>query len=147
MLSDLEFQQNQQITGVFRVHKPVIRTARNNTQYISCMLCDRSGQIPAYAWLVRYNGIPLANRALVVVSGVTRWFADRWQLDLSTTEIAQNRTGNPLCYLPNDYFAIQNCASRLEPAVNYFQIVALREFMLNILRDDRITLPLLSLPA
>ena len=147
MLADIEFQQNQQITGVFRVHKPVVRTVRNHTQYISCMLCDRSGQIPAYAWLDRYNGIPLANRALVAVSGVTRWFADRWQLDLSMTELVQSRNDNPLDFLLEDYFAVQSCIARLESTVNYFQISALRDFLINILRDDRITLPLLSLPA
>lgn len=147
MLADMEFRQNGQVSGIFRVHKPVIRTARNNSRYLSCVLKDRSGQIQAYVWFERRPCIHLENRSLVAVHGCTRCFADRWHIDISEATMEEKRVDNPLMYFSDDYFAVSDGHKRLEAAVRFFNIPALREFVLNVLRQDSIAFPFFSLPA
>ena len=147
MIASLEYRQNAQVEAKFRINNPIIRTARNHTRYVTCILRDRAGQIPAYAWLERYRGNDLIDKSLVIVSGSMRWFADRWHVDLSEATLALKSSSDPLQYLPDEYSPISGGVQRLEGILNRLKIAPLREFMLNVMRDDRIALPFLALPA
>ena len=147
MVADIEYRQGALVEGIFRIHRPVQRLARNNSQYLACVLKDRSDDINAYAWLDRYQGVQLEEGVLVQVSGSVRWFADRWFVDIANTVLADNQAGDPLKYLPDEYCPIPNCITRLSEILSYLQIPQLREFISDVLRDDRITLPFFKLAA
>jgi putative nucleotidyltransferase with HDIG domain len=147
MIADLEYQQNAPIEAIFRIHNPTIRTARNNSRYLYCILKDRTGQIPAYAWLDRYHGDQLEEKTLATVYGSMRWFADRWHVDISAATLAEIGTGNPLPYLPDDYSPVANGVQRLEAILSQLKIMPLREFVLDVLQNDSVALPFFALPA
>ncbi|MFZ4859021.1 MAG: HD domain-containing protein [Desulfuromonadaceae bacterium] len=147
MVADIEFRLGTHIEDTFRIHRPVQRLARNNSKYMSCELKDRSDAIRAYAWLNRYQGVQLVEGALVQVSGSLRWFADRWFVDIASTTPADTQAADPLKYLPDEYCPIPNGITRLSKILSQLQILQLREFMFDVLRDDRITLPFLKLAA
>lgn len=146
MIMNVERRQGAQVEGTFRVHRPVRRVARNHATYQVCMLQDRTGKIPAYAWSDRYQGVSLEDKQLVAISGKMRWFGDRWYIDLSAAEQAGS-ADNPFRFLPDDYCPIQGCVSRLAAVVDQLKIRPLREFVLNVLRNDAIVVPLLAMPA
>lgn len=147
MVSDIKFKQGALVKDIFRIHRPVQRLARNNSQYLACVLKDRSNDINAYAWLDRYQGVQLEDRALVQVSGSIRWFADRWFVDIASTTPANNQAGDPLKYLPDEYCPMPNGIMRLAEILSQIQNLQLREFVFDVLRDDRITLPFIKLAA
>jgi len=147
MIASLEYRPNAPVEATLRIHNPTIRTARNNSRYLSCTLKDRSGQIPAYAWLDRYDGDQLEEKALVTVYGSMRHFADRWHVDISAATRTENSSDDPLQFLPGDYCPIAGGMQRLEAILNQLKIMPLREFILNVLRNDSMALPFISLPA
>lgn len=52
MIAELEYRSGEVFNGIFRVHHPEVKTARNIAKYLSCVLQDRSGEIPAYGpWI------------------------------------------------------------------------------------------------
>lgn len=147
MIADIIYQQGAAVDEIFRIHKPVCRVARNMSRYMACSLKDSTGMIQAYAWLDRSHGVSLEEKALVRVTGTMRWFADRWHVDISSTTCVDSHAVDPLLYLPDDYCPIAEGLMQLNGIVDQLKIQPLREFMLNVLRDDRITLPFLELPA
>lgn len=146
MIMTMERRQGAQVTGTFRVQRPVRRVARNHATYQVCMLQDRTGQIPAYAWSDRYQGVSLEDKQLVAITGKMHFFCERWHIDLSATEQA-GKVDDPFGYLPDDYCPVPGSVSRLFTVVDQLKICPLREFVLDVLRDDTIALPLLALPA
>jgi putative nucleotidyltransferase with HDIG domain len=147
MIASLDYRPNAPVEATLRIHNPAIRTARNNKHYLACTLQDRSGQIPAYAWLDRYDGDQLEEKALVTVYGSMRWFADRWHVDISAATRVENSPGDPLQYIPDDYSPVAGGVQRLEAILHQLKIKPLRDFVRNVLRKDSMALLFLSLPA
>ena len=147
MITDIDFQQGTLFDGVFRIHNPLCREARNKNRYMSFTVKDRTGEISAYAWLERYDGELLFDKSLMKVAGSIRWFADRWYADVISAVAFDNGDGDPFSYFPTDYCPIACGVTRLSNIVQQLKIKPLRDFLLNVLRDDSIALPFGELAA
>jgi hypothetical protein len=148
MIAQMEYRHCEAFNGIFRVHGPEIKTARNRKRYLACRLQDRSGELPAYGWLDRSIGdTELAHMALVNVRGRLRRFGEQWIADLEEVYVRTEPVERPLEVIPPTYCPIPAGLDRLEYLCNNLTVVPLREMLLTVLNDDRVILPFLSLPA
>ena len=148
MINQLDYRHGETFSGVFRIHRPEIKTARNNSKYISCSLLDRSGEIPAYGWLDRYTGdTGFTEMEKIRAQGRLRWFAGQWVADLEQGLRHSEKLENPLELIPDKACPSQTGFAKLEDLLEGLENEHLKQTLVSIINNDRLVLPFISLPA
>lgn len=148
MIRDLPYMNGQAITGTFRIHRPEHRTARNGHDFISLVLEDLSGTIKAFAWRNRYEGPPfLTEMDKVLLTGTMKQFNGEWHIDVLSIEPLRGAVDDPLALVPCRLCSEVGHVEQLRELVGALDTGPLRSFVREILADDSITLPFVSVPA
>lgn len=148
MISDLPNIDGQTIEGAFRVHRPEHRTSRNGNEYIAMVLEDLSGTIRAFAWRNRYQGPPfLTEMDRVLVTGTMKWLNGEWHVDVLSMHPIGEVTGDPLALIPYRLCPEVDWIERLRGLVGTLTTGPLISFIRQVLADDSIALPFITLPA
>lgn len=148
MIAQLDYKHGNLFSGIFRIHQPEIKTARNNFKYLSCTLLDRSGELRAYAWLNKYAGdSEITQMALVTAQGRLRWFGGRWIADLKQAFPFMGGLEQPLEMLPNSVCPCPSGLDRLENIFQSLKNVPLKNMLTSVINNDSIIFPFISLPA
>lgn len=148
MIAQLEYKNGEAFRGIYRIHRPEIKTARNNSKYLSCTLLDRSGELQAYGWLERFTvDVSLTQMSLFKVQGHLRWFGDRWIADLEQTFRHTDLLEQPLKTIPITACPSSTGLKRLENLLDYLESTPLKKMLVSMMNNDSILLPFISLPA
>ena len=148
MIANLDYQTGEAFSGIFRMHHPEIKTARNNARYLSCVLQDRSGDLPAYAWSEGFTEDSLyAEMDRVQVQGRLRLLGGRWIADLESAEKSKEEQDEPLALVPAAACPLPTGLERLERVLGGLQNGPLKRMLLLVLNNDGLLLPFLGLPA
>lgn len=148
MIRDLPYMNGQTITGTFRIHRPEHRTARNGHDFISLVLEDLSGTIKAFAWRNRYEGPPfLTEMDKVLLTGTMKQFNGEWHIDVLSIESLRNAADDPLALVPSRLCPEVGCIEQLRELVGGLASGPLSSFIREVLADDTISLPFVTVPA
>lgn len=148
MIAQLDYRIGSTFSGVFRIHQPEIKIARNSTKYLSCKLSDRSGELPAVAWLDRYVGeVEFNNMEKINAQCRLRFIGERWIADLAHATRLTENISNPLELVPQKACPFPASLARLECLVGRIRNTALRKMLDSIMNNDSIFLPFIFLPA
>ena len=148
MIAEMDYRSGESFDGIFRVHGPVVKTARNNARYLSCILQDRSGELPAYGWSDCHTGDSVfADMERVSVQGRLRQFGGRWIADLETVVRTEEKLDEPLSLVPSSACPLPTGLERLESLMEKLENVPLKRMVQLVLNTDRLLLPFMMLPA
>jgi 3'-5' exoribonuclease len=148
MIAQLDYHHGNTFSGIYRLCRPEIKTARNYSKYLACSLQDKSGELKAYAWLDRYVGDPrLPQMALIKVQGRLRWFDDQWIADLEQAYRHTEFIEHPLEIIPNSASPSPTGLERLECFLGNLSSTPLRKLLVTVMNNDNILLPFIALPA
>ena len=148
MIANLDYQTGEAFSGIFRMHCPEVKTARNNARYLSCVLQDRSGDLPAYAWSECFTeGSGYTELDRVQVQGRLRMLGGRWIADLESAEVSKGEQAVPLALVPGAACPLPTGLERLERVLDGLHNAPLKRMLLLVLNNDTLLLPFLVLPA
>ncbi len=143
------FAEPCRFEGTYRIRGMRERRSRRGEHFVCCELADASGAIRAYAWPERVGELALLpDWSVVRVEARSRQFGGVTLCDLIALETsgATPLTGI-LRLLPAPLCPVPGLLGPLSRIVEGIDSHALRDFVLRVLAEDRIALPLLSAPA
>lgn len=147
-ISELKRLRPSAFSGVFRIRRPFRCMSGNGSAYLACLLEDMSGTMKAFAWPERYRG-PMAFSDLerVAVTGKLCVLRHGTVIHLHTIEIVQAEQSSLTALIPRSLCPLPHLLDKLQATVAAIGNPALRNFASNVLADDSIAFPLVSLPA
>ena len=132
--------------GIFRVAWPRWRKTQKGADFIVANLVDVSGGITAYGWEGKYDGPhDLTDLERVRIVATCRTFNGALICDIRSME--RSGAGKPFDLIPNRLITNRELIPRLVEIINSLQTPALRQFVGDVMNDDRLFLPFLQVPA
>lgn len=147
LISELNLAHNTVFEGYFRIRRPRMRVANNGNLYLSAYIEDRSGELKVYYWRNNESSALLKDLDRVTVKGVLRWLNNDWIVNLVKLEILQLTTITPVKLLPRSLTPLPTLLYQLNDIVLSIKSVVLKQFTLEVLNNDDISFPFVSLPA
>ena len=138
-----------QVSGIFRMRKPVVSDTKAGQPYLRIWLEDVSGSLCAYAWRKEiYENLNFQDLSCVYVEGQIRQRSDATLVDLLAinTNQLQKRAG-AVRLIPQSLCPVPWLMSVLDAAVSRLTSEPLAQFVESVLADDSIAFPFVSAPA
>lgn len=148
LIRDLKHEHPSAFTGVYRIREPFRRLATNGSVYHACHLEDYSGTMKAIAWPERYHGpTEFKDLECVEVTGKVCTLRHGVVIHIHKMATLKERTANSIALIPQSICPIPILLDRLQETVMAVGSPVLQDFVSNVLADDSICFPFVSLPA
>lgn len=134
------------IEGVFRLRRPFLTYTRAGKPFVSMILEDLNGSIPAYLWRPDETKLP-HELTCVHVRGKMRFRRDGLVADLDYLAAGVKRPEDIVRLIPRSLCPLPWLMPFLEALLGHLKNVALRQFLSDVLYDDGIAFPFVSCPA
>lgn len=145
-IASLELKHGIPFDCVCRVCQPRWRTAQNGSQYMTLSLEDATGAIKAYVWTENLK-IDFKEYDLVKARGTIRSFNGSWIASLQNADLVKDVRTNPVALLPQSICPLPALLARLDALPRGIKNRGLYRFVSDVLADDAISFPFVSLPA
>jgi 3'-5' exoribonuclease len=107
---------------------------------------DATGSIKSYAWSENLN-VAFQEFDRAEVSGTIRSFNNSWIASILGAEKVAGRVDNSLQLIPKSICPLPTLLEQLDELVNVISHDALRHFVCDVVGDDQIAFPFVSVPA
>ena len=147
MIKDINNDRTSEpFKGIFRVSRPHWRKTQKGADYLVANLVDASGVITAYGWEGKYDGPrDLADLERVEIIATCRSYNGAPICDIMSME--RSEAGKPLDLIPCTFTHNQGLVSQLVEIIADLEEPALRQFLGDVMNDDRLFLPFLQIAA
>jgi len=146
MINSLEYRHGAAFNGTYRVRHPLLKVARNGSQFLSITLEDATGDIRAYSWSDKIS-TSFKDFDCVNLTGDVRALNNSWIVNVRDAELLQTESEHPLTLIPRSICPLPALLEQLDQLVKSISHEALRRFVETVLADDEVAFPFISVPA
>lgn len=140
--------ENAVVTSYFVLSSLQLRDRRQGGQFISVILTDKTGSLPAVMWEDFADSIAACSEGCYVkVQGQIGRYQGKFQMDLKRFRFAADTEVDPVDYLPVTQFNIDEMWAELRDYVSRFSNLDLRRLVFAFLDDPEIAEAYRTAPA
>jgi putative nucleotidyltransferase with HDIG domain len=147
IIADMIYEHGAAVCGEFRIRQPRVKTAANGNDYLSMIIEDRSGELRACLFTGEVPPPPFQDLDRIKLCGHLRRLNDAWLVNVTRIGLLRGETENPVRLIPRSLTPLPTLLEKLDILVSSFIIGPLRQFVTDVLKDDAIAFPFVSLPA
>lgn len=147
LISEISYTHGTVFDGTYRIRRPRISIANNGNRYLTAYIEDRSGELKALLWSQLEFNENLKDFDRVKIKGQLRRFNYSWIVNLLKIEQPALLSSAPVNLIPRSLTPLPTLLEQLNNVINSVISPALRQFMVDVLDNDSVTFPFVSLPA